>query len=283
MKALSLCQSELIALCDQDDIWHPSKLAVAAEAFDNPDTVLFFHAAWLINSSGERIGQPLVHSLPARNPPLSVHSLFSPLGFSMVIHRSLLQFSDLWDRSIDSHEPQSRMAHDLWLFFLGSVFGEIIYSDRKLVEYRQHGGNTYGLKNSLRTRLRQRLRWLTNNGPKYVRLAHVARVRAQILAECQRRLSGVWLDRAISGEQACSRLADRLALRARLYGNATLRERAGIVRKLHRLGAYAADNGFGLGREVRTKDITLGILVPRFLVPLRQETATGKPMQTDPR
>lgn len=283
MKALSLCRSELIALSDQDDIWHPSKLAMAAEALDNPDTVLFFHAAWLVNRTGERIGTPLVHSLSARNPPLSVHSLFGPFGFSMVIHRSLLQFSDLWDRSVDSYEPQNRMGHDHWLFFLGSVFGEIAYSNQKLVEYRQHGGNTFGANDNLHARMRRRLRWLTNNGSKYARLAHVARIRAEILAEAQPRLTGVSLDRAILGEQACSRLADRLALRARLYGDATLRERVGIVRKLHRLGAYEADNGFGLGREVRVKDITLGILLQRFLIPLSPERANGKPMQIDPR
>ena len=267
MRALSLCRAELVALCDQDDVWDPGKLAVAAAAFDDPETVLFYHDAWLVDREGRRLGPADIYHLPASNPPLSVHSLGrTPFGFSIVCRRSLLQFSDLWERSVDSYEPEHPMAHDQWLFFLASVFGAIATSDHRLTDYRQHGGNAYGApSHSLGSKLRHWLRWRTNHGPKYRTLAEVARVRAAILSASQARLEGVWRDRAVRGEQACLRLADRLALRARLYGNASITERARLVLRLHRHGAYHADSGFGLGREVLVKDIAFGILLQRFL------------------
>ena len=277
MRALSLCGSELIALCDQDDVWEPNKLSVAQAAFDTPDTVLFFHNAWLIDRAGERIGPADIYVLPPRNPPLSAHGLLCPFGFSMVCASSLLRFSDLWDQSIDSNDQRSRMGHDQWMFFLAAIFGEIAYSDLRLTQYRQHGANAFGSPDrGFAAMLRHRFRWLTNHGAKYAALARAAHMRAAILAECQARLDGVWLDRAAAGERACLLLADRLAKRARLYGDASVWERARLVIGLYRGGAYATDRGFGLGREVLVKDLAIGIVLRRLLHPSHDEAERGE-------
>jgi glycosyltransferase involved in cell wall biosynthesis len=277
MRALSLCQSELVALCDQDDVWDPSKLAVAAAAFDDPDTLLFFHNAWLIEHTGARIGPADIYGLSAYNAPLSAHSLFSPYGFSMVCNRTLLIFSDLWARSVDSNEPQHPMGHDQWLFFLASVFGAIAYSDLRLTDYRQHTSNTFGSPDkTLSAKLAYHMRWRVNNGLRYAQLAHMAGARADLLAESQARLSGVWLDRAIAGERACRRLSDRLRLRARLYGKISMWDRARLVAQLYREGAYTSDGGFGLRQEVLVKDIAFGILLQRLLVPGKTRMAGDK-------
>lgn len=271
MSAMSLCQSDLIALCDQDDVWDPNKLAAAAAAFENPETLLFFHSAWLIDQTGGRIGPAEIYSLPPRSTPLTAHTLFGPFGFSMVFHRSLVQFSDLWPRSVDANDPKSPAGHDHWLFFLASVFGDIVYDDAKLTGYRQHQNNTFGFRSSLISRLLYKLRLFKNNASRYAKLSHVAAVRAEILSKSQSRLSGVWLDRARAGQQGCQRMADRLALRARLYSSGSLAERAQIFLRLRRSNAYSVDNGFGLTHEVMVKDMTLGVLFQRFLIPPQAE------------
>jgi len=120
------------------------------------------------------------------------------------------------------------------------------------------------------------MRWLINNEPRYAHLARGARTRAELLAESQVWLSGVWLDRAVAGERACRRLSDRLALRARLYGKMSLGDRAHAVARLYHNGAYTVDGGFGLGRDVLAKDIAFGILLRRLLVPWRVEAAPAK-------
>jgi len=37
MRAASLCRSDLIAFCDQDDVWYRHKIEACAECFHNPD------------------------------------------------------------------------------------------------------------------------------------------------------------------------------------------------------------------------------------------------------
>src|SRR5271165_5482550 len=40
MSVLARCESDLIALCDQDDVWEPTKLAIAERGMDEPDALL---------------------------------------------------------------------------------------------------------------------------------------------------------------------------------------------------------------------------------------------------
>src|SRR5690554_1551915 len=42
--------------------------------------------------------------------------------------------------------PPQAMMHDWWLSLVASAFGELVYIDQPLVEYRQHGGNTIGAR-----------------------------------------------------------------------------------------------------------------------------------------
>ncbi len=264
MYTLSMCTSELVVLCDQDDVWHPDKLASAAAAMEQPDVLLFFHNAWLIDRAGARIGPADIFALPAYNPPLSVHSFFSPFGFSMVCRRSLLQFSDLWERSSDSNNRNNRAPHDQWLFFLATIFGAVVYSDRRLADYRQHGNNAVGPPRP--TRLLPRwLDWLTNPGGRYHKLATAARDRAVILAESQGRLTGVWRDRAMAGEQRCLQLASRLESRAQLYECAAITSRIDRLVGLYREGTYRDRSGWGFNRSSLAKDAVLGVLLRPFL------------------
>lgn len=268
MRAISLCHSDLVALCDQDDVWDPNKLAVATAAFETPDTVLFFHDAWLIDGHGARIGEADIYRLPPSNPALSVHSLQNPFGFSMVFDRALLQLTDLWERSVDSLQLDQRMAHDQWLFFLATVFGAITFSELQLTEYRQHGNNAYGWAASkgLREKLRWRLRWLWNHHGRYEVLAYLSQVRAAILAESQLRLNGVWRERAIAGEQAYLDYAEQFRLRAQMYGDASPLERVKLLVQLRRNGSYRPSSNWNLGRAALAKDLAFGVMLKPFLI-----------------
>src|SRR6476620_5065531 len=47
MRAAQACQADLVAFCDQDDVWEPHKLAVMEPVFDDPDVLLAYHNATL--------------------------------------------------------------------------------------------------------------------------------------------------------------------------------------------------------------------------------------------
>lgn len=45
MRAASLCTSELIAFCDQDDTWYANKLESSVARFDEKEVLLTYHNA----------------------------------------------------------------------------------------------------------------------------------------------------------------------------------------------------------------------------------------------
>ena len=50
-KALNLCNGDLIAICDQDDIWHPDKLKIQSELMSGHE--LLYHDSEFIDESGK--------------------------------------------------------------------------------------------------------------------------------------------------------------------------------------------------------------------------------------
>jgi glycosyltransferase involved in cell wall biosynthesis len=269
MSVLPRCQSELIALCDQDDVWDHAKLAIAEQAMDESDALLFFHDAWLIDCSGKRIGAANIFSLRERNPPLSVYSFYSPYGFSMVCHRSLLILSDLWDQSTDSNDRRVRAPHDQWLFFLATVLGTVRFSEERLTGYRQHASNAVGqpVPPGLVSRLRRaRHYWLSNPEARFRNLAAVSRDRANVLGLCCDRLSGVWHQRAALGRARYLELASRMESRAELYGKQPATARMQCLQRMRQDGLYCGASVWDFTRAALIKDALLGVALQPLLV-----------------
>ena len=279
MSNFDRCRSELIAVSDQDDIWHPEKLEIAAAAFDDPETLLFCHDAWLVDAEARRLGGADIIRLPPRSPPLSFYPFINPLGFTIVFRRALLDFSEDWQASLDTWEPGNRMAHDQWLCFIASTYGTIAFSDEKLVDYRQHGGNAYGWKpGSLWARYRYKLR---NPGETYLTLSRAATARAVILEREMATRSPAWQQRAADAASLYRRLAETVATRAGIYLHASLRQRIAAIRSLLAQRAYAEATPWDLSRKSLAKDVVFGIALRPVLSNQRSRPAAPA-LRTDP-
>ena len=57
VQAAAACGGDLIAFCDQDDVWEPDKLARMAEPFADPEVQLAYHDATLIDATGRPVGR----------------------------------------------------------------------------------------------------------------------------------------------------------------------------------------------------------------------------------
>ena len=241
MSALARCGSDLIALCDQDDVWHPTKLAIAERAMDEPDIVLFFHDAWLIDGTGKRTGPANIFSFARAQSAALGLFIFQPLWLLDGVP-SLAAGAIEPVGSIDRQQRSARRApHDQWLFFLATVLGTVRFSQERLTELRQHGGNAVGqpLPTGLVSRLRRAQQyWLSNPEARFRNLAEVARDRADILAACCDLLSGRWRQRAVLGRARYQELASRLESRAELYGDRRATARASRLEQLRRSGVY---------------------------------------------
>jgi hypothetical protein len=139
MKAASLCRGELIAFCDQDDIWLKEKLATVDRHLSGSGNVFLQHGLRLVDAGGRAISGDLDCSGLVETAPWS-----SSLGLTQAFNRSLLIYSPLWDLSIDVYNSNEKMGHDQWISFIGQLLGDAVTVPDVLVLYRQHGQNTFG-------------------------------------------------------------------------------------------------------------------------------------------
>lgn len=143
-KAIRLCQGELIALCDQDDIWRPEKLAVQwAQLSADPEAGGVFTDGYLIDDSGARLGPRLwaeVHYFPrdaagrVEDPVLLRHNVVTgaTLMFRTELRTLLLPIEASW-------------IHDGWIAWLLLLYSSLKYISQPLIEYRIHSAQQVGL------------------------------------------------------------------------------------------------------------------------------------------
>jgi glycosyltransferase involved in cell wall biosynthesis len=141
LKAASICTSDYIAFCDQDDVWLPDKLSVVSRYLDSDRCILLQHGYRLIDDDGNFISGDIKYARAGRDVLWRIN-----FGFSLVFHRSLLEFSHLWELSV-SHFDEAKVGHDSWIAFLGSLFDKTLVIDDVLVYYRQHNNNVSGFLN----------------------------------------------------------------------------------------------------------------------------------------
>lgn len=259
IKNSTICGCDLIAFCDQDDVWHPEKLQEVSKAFDNPDVLLCYHNARLIDKAGAVTGRADIAKVSLLNPPASIHPYTWGLGFLLTFRKSLVQFADLWPDSVDTIEPHNPMAHDMWVYFLASVFGYIAYMDVDLVDYRQHGQNTVGFQWAPEGRWKRLQSKAAIGADEYNRLAKVSRSRQQILEKASMRLDGIWLERAKASSALYRQYATMFEERSKIYSDRNVGTRVKALQRLVRGGAYGSNNTWGFSYGSLLKDSVMAM------------------------
>lgn len=145
-QAIDLCQGELIALCDHDDVWHPAKLArCEAGFFERPEPGLVYCDGNMVDGALVSMGYRLSKALGyTRREWREVRrdQLFDLLLRRPRIAGVTLLFSGRFKEFI-SPIP-SEWFHDEWISTLVSALAPVRYIDEPLLEYRRHGGNVFG-------------------------------------------------------------------------------------------------------------------------------------------
>lgn len=138
LKAASLCQGDLIAFCDQDDVWMERKLEKCLKHFSQPDVMLVAHSAWTISASGAR-GRRFPRFQRTRR---IAHGSSDPFafayGFALIFRSEILTMGDA------AHRPIKLSGHDQWCWFWAANSGVIVTLADPLAHYRQHEQNAFG-------------------------------------------------------------------------------------------------------------------------------------------
>lgn len=138
MRCAAHCSGDLIAFCDQDDVWDTDKVAVVLRSI-HPDALLLQHDF--------RVADTSLRPLPGNMETIGISAAgpWAPvLGLVQVFRRALLNTWPFWTRSIDHNHPSERMAHDQWVYFAAHALDRVQLLRQPLLTYRQHVNNTYG-------------------------------------------------------------------------------------------------------------------------------------------
>jgi glycosyltransferase involved in cell wall biosynthesis len=240
MRAVEFCTSDLIAFCDQDDVWEPHKLATVGRAFDAPDVYLAFHNATVIAGDGKANGRlykartGIVVSAPlSRNPWITIP------GFTQIFRRTLTRFTFLHARSIDVDWPGETLPHDRWFFFLASVLGHIAFFGEPLAHYRQHERNAFGLYTDARSNIDRVFR-----GENFIHAAIAwSKNRAELLQRMQGSLTAQEKARVANAISYYDTLHQRLLSRSLVYASHSPLARLKALCAFARQGGYTGKHG----------------------------------------
>lgn len=146
-QAIGLCSGDLIALCDQDDIWEPSKLDRQARLLsDYPDIGGVFCDGKLIDEEGEAMNRSLWDSLGftrrMRHQVAMGHPLQSLARQNFVTGATLAFRADL--RFHFSVIPDG-WVHDGWIAWMIAIHSKLVMMPERLISYRIHATNQIGV------------------------------------------------------------------------------------------------------------------------------------------
>jgi len=193
-------EARLVALCDQDDKWHPDKLEQLRDAL-GPDVTMAYSDMSLVDEGGELIS-PTYWTERHTN-----HTNMTSLLVANTITAAASMFPRrLLEDALPFPAPLGHAFHDHWLALVALASGRIAYIDRPLYDYVQHAANAFGSRSATwedrdgrrngrpgrpiprRARLSARLlRWRLD----YFYNACPARLHAEILMlRCEEKLTG---------------------------------------------------------------------------------------------
>jgi len=132
-RAIKLCNGDLIALSDQDDLWEPTKLSVMVNAID--DNIMVYHDSDFIDERNRRIGNNTMASKFRMYEgesciPFIMSNCIS--GHATVFRREMIKY--IFPFAHDNY-------HDWWISYVAFNVGKVKFVDQVLVHYRQHSNS----------------------------------------------------------------------------------------------------------------------------------------------
>ena len=143
---------DFFAFSDQDDVWLPTKLAVAVELLENESNqipIAYFSNTTLVDENLNFIKDGFSITQKDLTKPHSLLQNYAT-GCTMVFnHKALEIYVD--------NQPKFIQFHDYLLYQICIFLGKVIYDKNSYILYRQHSSNQIGVPTFFK-RMRQRLK-----------------------------------------------------------------------------------------------------------------------------
>jgi glycosyltransferase involved in cell wall biosynthesis len=268
-RSMARCSGDVIALCDQDDVWHPHKLARCERPLRLDSGIsLVAHSARVVNEYLEpsRYAWPgyirKQRVLPAGSFPPFTCDRFA--GFTLMFRSIFVRAADVAKRPPPPDGVSSsgaRITHDIWAQLVCGALGAVALIPDELALYRRHGTNTgqgaVSRPSVIQSSLALRMEHVT-----YRARCNSIRERWAYL-ESLRPLAAELGESATAGLERAVECHDRYARamehRVAVYAERRGRARAlGVARNTLR-GDYKPRSRGGLGLLSLARDVTIGV------------------------
>lgn len=150
-KAISLCTSDIILMCDQDDLWQADKLAKIHAYFqEKPNNLAVFSDAALVDEQGKSLNQNFWSAVRFQEVQKEQWKSGKSVEILLAGNRSagcMMAFRKELKVAIlpfPTHIPE--MIHDNWITMVAAMMDAMELIDEQLVLYRQHSFQQIGTR-----------------------------------------------------------------------------------------------------------------------------------------
>jgi glycosyltransferase involved in cell wall biosynthesis len=221
-RAIELCEGELIALSDQDDVWDGRKLERLGEEFERDAGVgLVFTDAEVVDESLRPLGRGLFEMVGfggAQQRLVRGGRALEVLLPGWTVTGATLAFRAKFKGLVLEMPEDLSMIHDGWIALVVASVARVAFVAEPLIKYRQHAGQQLGAPKresppeGERPGVRERLKRVNSYGPL---IENAERVRERLAA--RRALFDV--EEALAGlEERARHMRARASMPARRLG-----------------------------------------------------------------
>lgn len=141
-KAIRLCEGEIIALADQDDVWRSDKLDQIQKCFaQHPRTGVVFSDAELVDSDSHDLGRRLWAEVgfdDKKKALLRQGHTVEVLLSGWTVTGATMAFRSIFKELVLPVPTDIPMIHDGWIALVIGVVAPVRFIERPLIRYRQH-------------------------------------------------------------------------------------------------------------------------------------------------
>ncbi len=151
-RTIEACTGDVIVLSDQDDVWLPGKIAAVHDAFTDPEVMLWFSDAEMIDESGGLVGGRLWDLVTL--PPDEQARIVRGDGLSRLIHGQTVTGATMAFKAtlrdlvlplpVELELGDHIYLHDGWIAVLASLMGKSVLDPTPRVQYRRHSQQVTG-------------------------------------------------------------------------------------------------------------------------------------------
>lgn len=136
-----ICKGRYFAYCDQDDIWEIDKIKLLVDKIEKEESVLVYSDMSVIDANGIKKYYTLIQAKP-RIKYIYGGRLTEQLFFKNCISGCCMLIKN--EVAKLALPFSNYMIHDHWISIVASLYGNISFIDKPLVNYRIHGSNQTG-------------------------------------------------------------------------------------------------------------------------------------------